>query len=161
MRQVIRSLLVAALAGAMGGCVGVDNAPESASQALLVNCNALLATGPHVPVPTVLNATITGPGLVSGGSTVTMNVASTDPTHYNVDYTCIGVFDAGMTSDPATGGTRQLGAIVGPPTFTDAQHLSIGVNPASLPVGMYWLRMVTRLPGVGNFEAAEGVIMVN
>lgn len=152
------SFVMVALAS-MAGCVGAGDDPAQAAAAASMDCSGLLALNQHVPITTVLNGTIAGPGLWTGGPTNTMTFTASDPTHFTQTTTCVGVFGSQMTSDPATGGPRKFGAIALPFTVTSATTFTVGVNPSALPEGRYWLRAVSFY--TGGYEVAEGAIMVN
>lgn len=74
--------------------------------------------------------------------------------------TFVGIYDEGKTSDPSTGGTRQLGAIAAVPVFPSSTQAVVQIDTTHLAAGTYWLRFTTKLAD-GSWEVAEGVLMVH
>jgi hypothetical protein len=115
-----------------------------------------------VPVDSVLNLQILDDSFVfAGRGVVTVSFRGTG-THLGggVGRTWIGVYDAARTSDPSTGGNRQVGAIGAVPTFTSLTDGSVPIDTSHLAAGRFWLRTMT-LVSAGKWEVAEGVLMVH
>jgi hypothetical protein len=74
--------------------------------------------------------------------------------------TFVGLYDAGRTSDPTSGGNLLPGTIASLPTFTSTASGSIKISTATTAPGSYWLRFQTMLTD-GSWEIAEGVLMVH
>jgi hypothetical protein len=74
--------------------------------------------------------------------------------------TFVGLYDAGRTSDPTSGGSLIPGTIAGLPTFTSPTSGSIKISTATTAPGSYWLRFQTMLTD-GSWEIAEGILMVH
>jgi hypothetical protein len=115
-----------------------------------------------VPVDNVLNIRVQDDSFVlAGRGVVTVKFTGTG-THWNagIGKTYIGVYDAARTSDPATGGNRQVGAIGGIPSFSSTTEGAVQIDTGHLAAGSYWLR-TTLLVSAGKWEVAEGVLMVH
>ncbi|MDB5101076.1 MAG: hypothetical protein JWM80_5497 [Cyanobacteria bacterium RYN_339] len=115
-----------------------------------------------VPVDSVLNLQVLDDTFVfAGRGTVTIKFKGTG-THLGggIGKTYMGVYDAGRTSDPSTGGSRLVGAIGGLPTFSTLLEGSVAIDTSHLVAGSYWLRATT-LVSTGRWEIAEGVLMVH
>jgi len=158
--------IVATLVSLTIGCGTEDlsaDATEVASteSALSIpSCRDLL-NNTH-PIPTVRSVQVVSDLAVqSGGAATSVEAfAVNGDTRWAPFTTCVGIFDAGLTSDPSTGGTLQLGAIYTQAQFPSATTANVSINPSGLPAGAYWLRMVTRLAD-GTNDAAEGTLLVH
>jgi hypothetical protein len=115
-----------------------------------------------VPIDNVLNLQVEDDTFVlTGHGIVTVKFKGTG-THWGtgIGKTYIGVYDAARTSDPASGGHRQVGAIAAVPVFTSTTEGSVQLDTSHLTAGSFWLR-TTMLVSAGKWEVAEGVLMVH
>ncbi len=160
--------IVTALVSFVVGCgtASEDTSVEefttsSSSSALSIfECREML-NNTH-PISTVRTLEIVSDLAVQSGgaSTGIEAIATNSDTQWAPFTTCVGVFNGGITSDPTTGGTLQLGAIYTPAQFPSATRMSVKVNPGGLAPGAYWLRTVTRLQN-GTNDVAEGTLLVH
>ncbi len=133
----------------------------SSSEALsIVQCREMLNN--PFPIPTVRTLEIVSDlGVQSGGAPTSIDAnAVNGDTRWQSVSTCVGVFNGGLTSDPTSGGTLQVGAVYTQARFPSATSMSVSINPSGLPAGAYWLRTITRLQD-GTNDAAEGTLLVH
>ncbi len=160
--------IVTALVSLAVGCSSASEDPSvealetsSTESALsIVSCREML-NNIH-PIPTVRSVQIVSDlSVQSGGAATSVEAfAVNGDTQWAPFTTCVGIFDGGLTSDPSTGGTLQLGAIYTQAQFTSSTTANVKINPSGLAAGAYWLRMVTRLAD-GTNDAAEGTLLVH